>query len=148
MMSEEAILEKDLAAIERLHQKDMAASKAGDFVTLRSIMTDDAVVMPDKGKWIRGKTELDAGFRNMEKSMSQMDVLEYIEEFEEVRVLGEYAFEWGTIRGSMRPKAGGEIEYSSYKVMRILEKQSDGEWKVHRTIWNENPPASTKQEQT
>jgi uncharacterized protein (TIGR02246 family) len=130
---------KDLEAIERLHQKDMAASKAGDFATLRSLMTDDAVVMPDKGKWIRGKDALDASYRSMEKSMSNAEVLEYIEEFEEVKILGEYAFEWGTIRGSMRPRGGGEAEYSSYKVMRILQKQPDGEWKVHRTIWNENP---------
>jgi uncharacterized protein (TIGR02246 family) len=134
--------EKDLAAIERLHEKDTLASKAGDFATLRSIMTDDAVVMPPKGKWIRGKAELDASFRNMEQAMRQMEVLEYVEDFEEVKVFGDYAFEWGTIRGAMRSKS--EIERSSYKVMRILQKQPDGEWKVHRTIWNDNPSESTK----
>jgi ketosteroid isomerase-like protein len=41
--------EADLRAIERLHQKDMQASRAGDFETLRSIMTDEAVILPPGG---------------------------------------------------------------------------------------------------
>jgi hypothetical protein len=39
-MPEDINIEKELAAIEQLHQKDMAASKAGDFETLRSLMAD------------------------------------------------------------------------------------------------------------
>jgi uncharacterized protein (TIGR02246 family) len=132
-------LEKELAAIEQLHQKDMAASKAGDFDTLRSLMSDEAVVMPPGGHWIRGKAELDVSFSRMREGMSQVEVLEYILDFEEVQVLGDYAFEWGSIRGAMRSKESGDIEYSSYKVMRILKKQADGRWQVHRTIWNDNP---------
>ena len=145
-MNESTDLEKDLEAIEKLHQKDMTASKTGDFETLRSIMSDDAVVMPPGGKWIRGKEELDTNYRDMKDAISQFEVLDYMFDFEEVKILGNYAFEWGTIRGSMRPKGGGEIEYSTYKLMRILKKQSNGEWKVHRTIWNQNPNESSKQE--
>jgi hypothetical protein len=39
--------EKDLRAIEELHQRDMEASRAGDFRTLRSIASDDD---PSEGK--------------------------------------------------------------------------------------------------
>ncbi|HXG65975.1 MAG TPA: SgcJ/EcaC family oxidoreductase [Blastocatellia bacterium] len=138
-MSKDADLRKDLEAIERLHQKDMAASKAGDFATLRSIMTDDAVIMPPGGKVVRGRAEMDAGFERMKESMSQVEVLEYVLDFEEAQVLGDYAFERGMIRGAMRSKDGGEVEHSTYKVMRILQKQPDGSWKVHRSIWNNNP---------
>lgn len=129
----------DLEAIERLHGRDMRASEDGDFRTLRGLLTDDAVVMPPGGRLTRGRAELDASFARMEGSMSGVEVSEYVLDFEEVRVLGDYAFEWGTIRGAMR--AGGGIERSSYKVMRILRRDADGEWRVHRTIWNENPAA-------
>jgi ketosteroid isomerase-like protein len=37
---------QDLAAIEQLHQKDVAAAKAGDTATLATLWTDDAVVLP------------------------------------------------------------------------------------------------------
>jgi len=112
--------------------------KTGDFETLRTLMTDDAVVLPPGGRKISSKAEREAGSRVMEEYMQNVEVLEYILDFEEVKVLGDYAFEWGEIRGSERVK-GGEVEYSSHKVMRILQKQPDGMWKVHRVIWNDNP---------
>ena len=134
----EADVEADLKAIERLHQRDMAAAKAGDYRTLRSLFTDNAVSMPPGSPWLRGGDELDRQFADMEQSLRDVEILEYVQEFEEVVVLGEYAFEWGIAYGSMRV-AGGEPESSCYKMMRILKKQPDGEWKVHRTIWNLNP---------
>jgi uncharacterized protein (TIGR02246 family) len=129
---------EDLRAIERLHETDMAASKSGEFETLRSLMTDDAVILAPGGEPVRGKAELDDSFARMREAMGQVEVLEYVLDFEKVRVLGEYAFEWGEIRGSSRRK-GGETQYTSYKVMRILQKQPDGSWKIHRSMWNESP---------
>ena len=132
-------IERDREAIRRLHETDMQASRAGDFQMLRALMTDDAVMMPPQGRWIRGRAELDASFQRTEAAMSQVEVLDYVLDFEEVQILGDYAFEWGTISGTMRDRSGGEPEQASYKVMRILQRQPDGDWKVHRSIWNENP---------
>lgn len=145
-MNSDSGSQNDLQAIERLHAKDMLASKTGDFAVLRSILTDDAVVMPPGGNLVRGKAELDASFVRMQNAMSEIEVLEYILDFAEVKIFGDYAIEWGTISGSMRAKDSNEIQYSAYKVMRILQKQPNGEWKVHRTIWNDNPGTSTPQE--
>ena len=36
----------DLAAIEKLHEKDLAAAKIGDIATLATLWTDDAVALP------------------------------------------------------------------------------------------------------
>ena len=36
-------------AIERLHRRDMQASKDGDFETLRSLVDDEAVMFPPAG---------------------------------------------------------------------------------------------------
>ena len=137
-MRENGPSEEDLRAIERLHQKDMEASRISDFETLRSVVTDDAVILPPGGEPIRGKEELDASFGRMGDGMGQVEVLDYVLDFREVKILGDYAFEWGEIRGSMR-QAGGEPQRSTYNVMRILQRQPDGEWKVHRSIWNERP---------
>ena len=129
-------LDQDLELIDRLHRKDMEAARNGDFETLRSLMTDDAVILPPGGPTVRGRQELDAKFNAMQQGMEHVEVLEYALDFEEVRVLGDYAFEWGTIRGSMRAK-GGAPEPASYKVMRILKREPGGAWRVHRSIWND-----------
>jgi len=131
--------ERELRAIQRMRDRDIAASKAGDFITLMSLFTDDGIAMPPGQRPIRGHLEREAQFQKTAAVMSQWQVLEYDEVFEETLILGDYAVEWGEIRGSMRPKYGGPQEASSYKVMRVLKRQSDGEWKIHRTIWNENP---------
>lgn len=134
---DEQAREQDLRAIEELHRRDMRASREGDFETLRALMSDDAVVMPPGGRVTRGREALDASFARMAEAMKQVEVLEYELDFEEVHVVGDYAFEWGAIRGAMRARPDGPVERSTYKVMRVLQRQPDGRWKVHRTIWNE-----------
>lgn len=134
-----AAVDQDAEAITKLHQKDMAASKAGDIEALRSLMTDDAVVMPPDGQTLRGRKAIDENFARMKEALSQVEVLDYELDFREVKILGPYACEWGEIRGRMRHRDGGTIESSTFKVMRILQKQPDGSWKVHRSIWNGGP---------
>ena len=92
-MRENGPSEEDLRAIERLHQKDMEASRISDFETLRSVVTDDAVILPPGGEPIRGKEELDASFGRMGDGMGQVEVLDYVLDFREAKILGDYAFE-------------------------------------------------------
>ncbi|HEV2764343.1 MAG TPA: DUF4440 domain-containing protein, partial [Pyrinomonadaceae bacterium] len=81
-MSEDERRRADLEAIEELHQRDMRASKAGDFETLRSLMSDDAVMLPPGGRPVRGRAEIDAGMARMEQAMRAAEVLEYELDFE------------------------------------------------------------------
>ena len=67
--------------------------------------------------------------------------VDYSVTFEEITVFGDYAYEWGTYRGRMRPRAGGEtIEYGG-KLLRILQRQPDGAWKMHRTMMTSDSPS-------
>jgi len=138
MNSESNNLQSELAKIETLHQQDMKASKKGDYKTLRSLLSKDAVMMPPNSDWIQGEVQLEQNYLQMEEAMKGIEILDYQLNFEEVKILGDYAFEWGEIIGSSRNK-DGEITESIYKVMRILKKNDNGEWKVHRAIWNSNP---------
>ena len=138
MDSDQAHIEEELAKIEELHQRDMQASRDGDYDTLRTLLTPDAVMMPPNQPAIRGQEELEKSYRRMQEAMGEVDILEYRLEFEEVRVLGDYAYEWGTIRGKSRTW-GDEAAEASFKVMRILKKGPGGEWRVHRSIWNADP---------
>ncbi len=126
---------QDLQAIEALHRKDVEASKARDFETLRGLIDDDGVLMPPGEPPCRGREALDDAFGSMKDQHQNVEVLEYEQHFEEVVVLGEYAFEWGTLTGSQR--GDGQIMAGRYHLMRILKKQPDGAWKVYRSIWNE-----------
>jgi uncharacterized protein (TIGR02246 family) len=126
-----------LKRIEELHQADERASKEGDYTTLRSLLSDDAVVLPPGGRLVRGREALDRSFAAMSAAASTTEVLEYRFEWREIRVLDDYAFEWGYIHGSERDKTTGGVRSELYHVMRILQRQADGAWRVHRAIWNQ-----------
>lgn len=137
--SQAAAEREALVAIERLHRRDVEASQRGDFATLRSLTSDGAVVLPPGQPPQRGRAEVDAAMRAMEEAFRGVEVLDYRMDFEEVLVLGDHAVEWGTIEGSMRHGDGAPIAYR-YNLMRVLRRGTDGEWQVHRTIWNQAPP--------
>jgi ketosteroid isomerase-like protein len=128
--------EEDLKIIEQLHLKDIQASQRGDFKTLRSIISDDAVIIAPNANPVRGKETHDKNFEAMQQSGTRIQVLSYNIKMEEIKIFGEYAIEWGTITGSSKDKNTGKIIESRKNVMRVLRKEN-GEWKVFRSIWND-----------
>ena len=99
----------DLKAIQALHLKDMEASKKGDFKTLRSIISDDAVIIAPHKNPVQGKETHDKNFEAMQQSGSAVEVLSYNIKMDEVKILGDYAIERGSIIGSSKDKNTGKI---------------------------------------
>lgn len=131
--------EADMKAIEKLHQKDIAASKTYDVETLVSLWTDDVVALPPGLPPAKGKDRNQAGLISGRDQMMKYEVIEYDQHWEEVQILGDYAYEWGSFTGVMRLRTGGDLIRQNYKALRILKRMTDGSWKVHRTIWNDAP---------
>ena len=133
--------DSDHEAIDHLHELDMHAAKSGHYETLRSLWSDDPVMLPPHSQPIQGHAAFDARFDAMASAPpSPVEIVEYIIDMKEVSIKGDYAFEWGEIRGTTRDHETGETETSIFNVMRVLQKNADGEWKVHRAIWNDATP--------
>jgi uncharacterized protein (TIGR02246 family) len=131
----------DLRAIEDLHRRDVAANKAYDVEALASLWTDDVVTMPPAMSPIVGKKANRDLLEAVEPQAKQVDILEYDQKWEEIQILGDYAYEWGIFRSTVKPKSGqSDPIKSEFRVMRVLKRQPDGGWKVHRSIWNSAPP--------
>jgi len=135
-------VEDDLHAIRALNQRDVEAVLTSDTEKLMSNWSDDFTVLPQSGPIIRGRR---ANAEGVQKGMEQMrafECLEFTVDFEEIEVAGDYAFEWGTYRGKSRPRAGGDPVSFGGKLMRILQRQPDGAWKMYRTMATNDPPAT------
>jgi len=129
-----ADVDADRLAIETLNEHDVKATMACDLNAIVSQWTDDFVVIPGTGDIVRGRS---ANAANAERAMDQMQGIvpvQYELTPEEITVSGDYAFAWGTYRGVARPSAGGHDIIYSGKFMRILQRQPDGSWKMHRTM--------------
>jgi uncharacterized protein (TIGR02246 family) len=137
--SKEGDAAEALARIRELHETDWAASKAYDVETLRSLWTEDCVLLQPGQEPIIGDEALWAYMQAQVPGMQENEILEYRHDFEEVNVLGDWAYEWGTFYGSYRSAAGGKIVHERARLFRMLRRQRDGSWKVSRAIWHTLP---------
>jgi ketosteroid isomerase-like protein len=130
-------LEDDKVGIQSLHDKDIRASLALDVPTLESLWTDDIVTMAPGAKAVVGRQDNAAKLEAGTANLKNMEIIAFDEQWQEIRIEGEWAYEWGTMSGRMRPFSGGaEIDYLM-NVMRVLNRQPDGMWKIARSIYND-----------
>ena len=131
----------DLDAINTLHQRDMEASKKWDIDTLVTLWTDDIVTLSEGGPPMIGKDANRAAMLRMRDENRDVQISDYILSFNEVKIVGDWAFEWGTYSGTVTPVAEGESVRSTGKVIRVLKKEADGSWKIARAMYNTDDQA-------
>jgi ketosteroid isomerase-like protein len=138
--------EKELKGIQRMRDKDVLASKSKDFATLATLFTEDAIAMPP-GQDFQRRADRMLTMNKAADAMRNIEVLEYREQFEETEFVHDLqgtlmAIEWGKITGTSRDTTNPEQppQASSYKVLRVLKRMPDGEWRIHRTIYNTASP--------
>ena len=130
-------LEEDLRAIEAINRRDMQYALANDPAMMMSQWTEDFVLLQPVGPVLRGRPTIAEAFRG---TQSSVEILESGLDIQEVEVLGDYAFQWGTYSYGLRPRPGGVTVRTSGKLLRILQRQPDGSWKMHRSIFTVDPP--------
>ena len=136
---------EDREAIEQLHQDDIAGSLAFDVDKLTGTWDDEIVAMPPNAKPVVGKAANHEFLLSQQKAMTNVEILSYEENWDEVRTLGEYAYEYGSIRSRIRQANAKDETALEFNVMRVLKKQPSGAWKIYRTIWNERRSGDEKQ---
>jgi ketosteroid isomerase-like protein len=127
----------DLVAIDALHRRDERAVLAGNADSLIALWSDDIVSMPAGGPTVRGK---DINAQMLRAAIAQQGVhlpLTYELRFEEVKLFGDHAFEWGSYRGSA--VVGNDTLVGTGKVMRLLARDSTGDWRIARTMFSADP---------
>ena len=125
----------DFEAIEDLHRRDVAAVKASDFETLMSLMDEQCVVFPPDGEPEGGQTYLSRFRASSDGTEPQPEILELVQDWEEVRLLGDFAYEHGVVRYTVRD-ANGAVIRETQRLMRLLRRQPNGEWRVLRAMWH------------
>jgi uncharacterized protein (TIGR02246 family) len=134
----------DMAAIEQLHKRDAAAAKKGDLATLAELWTDDAVALPPGEPPVIGIEAIRKWLAKRQPDSSAVEVIDYVLDFKEVKILGDEAIEWGRTSVTLRPRGATSIIRVSGNLMRVLKRQADGRWKVSRSAWNLERPVSAR----
>src|SRR6266480_8006652 len=118
------------AGIEQLHQLDVEATLSDKADELAKLWDSEAVrIQPGRPAEI-GKVEIYANDKRWEAKPDRPRTLCYKSDIKDVRIAGEWAFEWGYIsyKDSSNPKP------MRGKVLRVMKRQPDGSWKFSRVI--------------
>jgi uncharacterized protein (TIGR02246 family) len=135
--------EGDLAGIERLHAQDVAATAPGDPRLLEALWTDDAVRITPGGSIDVGRAAIHAADTRAMARHPEGRVVTYVPVIEDVRITGDWAFEWGKFTASFQDSPAGPLTAVRGTVLRVLRRQSDGAWKFARVMVHvEEPPRS------
>ena len=140
--AEQIDLEAERVAILEIWPQYSSSLNSGDIDSWMSLWTEDGVQMPPNEPAVSGRDQIRA--RNkavLDQFIFDMRSINN----EEVSVAGDWAFARGTYSATLTPKEGSETISIDGKYMTILQKQSDGSWKIHRDIFNSNvPPAQVQ----
>ena len=124
----------DYREIEELHRRDREASLKRDLETLISLMDDGIMLIPPRGEPRRGLPGVADDLEKYFERTKEGKIIEYVQDFKEVEVLGDVAFDWGDFRGA-ESSPDGAVVSQRMRFMRILKRQADGSWKIYRTFW-------------
>ncbi len=119
-------------AIAAANEKFMAAFGQGDAAGLAALYTEKGQILPPNGDFVTGK-EAVQGFW---QALMDMGIKAAKLEIVEVEGYGDTAIE--VSKFTLKGKGGQVLDEGKYIV---IWKREDGQWKLHRDIFNSSRPA-------
>ena len=121
----------DRAAIEKLHQQDIAATLSRDPVALTDLWTDDAIRLGLGQPAQVGKQAIRESNERW-SARPGLKVLTFVPEIKDVTIWDGWAVEWGYFTASYVESPGGEPKQVRGARLWVLKKFPDGSWKGFR----------------
>jgi uncharacterized protein (TIGR02246 family) len=128
----------DLAAIEKLHQKDIEVTLSQDPKGLLDLWTEDAVRLFPGTPPAVGKQAIQAQGEKFKAEYPSFKVLTYAAKYKNIQIEDGMACEWGEHESQfkMSPEAPPVSWHGTG--FHVLKRQSDGSWKFAVLILNQN----------
>jgi ketosteroid isomerase-like protein len=119
----------DLAAIEKLHQQDIAVTLAQDQQGLLEIWDQDAVRFNPGGTAAVGKQAIGAENEKVHAQFPNLKVVAYAAKYKNIQIDDGLACEWGEHEGQYKLTPEAAPASFNVKGLHLLKRQSDGSWK-------------------
>ena len=110
----------------------MATFNRGDAAGLAALYTENGQLLPPNSDFAAGRQAIQAFWQAAMDMGTKSVKLEIVE----VEGCGNTAYEVG--KYTLRGEEGQVLDTGKYLV---IWKQEDGQWKLHRNIWNSSMPA-------
>jgi uncharacterized protein (TIGR02246 family) len=119
-------------SVDEGNRKFVAAAARKDYAGMAALYTDNAKVLPPDAPIVTGKKAIEDFWRTAANALGLTDVTLKTVDLE---VAGDTAYEVG--EADLKSSSG----QAKIKYLVVWLRGSDGQWRLHRDIWN-NMPAS------
>jgi len=125
------------AEIDAFNKKYIAAHLRMDNAAVLSMWAEDGISLlpatdPMMGKEAIGKFMDEVVGRMPGYHMQKMDV-----DFQGIEVSGDWASEWAEEHQVVQPPPGKRLIDSYGKLLLVLHREADGNWRITREMWNQ-----------
>jgi uncharacterized protein (TIGR02246 family) len=125
------------AEIDAFNRKYIAAHLRMDNAAVLSLWADDGISLlpatdPIIGKEAIGKFMNEVMGKMPGYHMQKMDV-----DFQGIEVIGDWASEWAEEHQVVQPPPGKRLIDSYGKLLLVLHREADGNWRITREMWNQ-----------
>jgi ketosteroid isomerase-like protein len=120
---------KDLAAIAKLHEEDIAVTLSQDPKGLADIWAEDGVRLDSGSSPVVGKKAIEADNEKGRARYPGFKVLSYAPEYKNIQIVDATACEWGEFDAQYRLSSEQPPVHVHRNALRVLSRQSDGSWK-------------------
>tara|TARA_A100000164_G_C21575707_1_gene616122 strand:+ start:181 stop:639 length:459 start_codon:yes stop_codon:yes gene_type:complete len=134
--SPSADYDSNILEIKKVNQKYLEFYNSGNYESVTSLHTEDAVVMPPNVPARIGKDQIMSAIKE-EVDMGFTD-LKFIEN--DIKIFGNLAYDEGSYSLNVKSEKGEVIDNDSGKYLVVWEKQNDGRWLMKKDIWNSDLP--------
>ena len=117
--------------IDEENRKFGAAVARKDYAGMAALYTEDAKVLPPDGPIVSGRKAIEELWRTTANAFGVTDAtLKTID----LQVVGETAYEVGEADLNLSSGQQAKVKY-----LVVWTKGRDGQWRLHRDIWNNRP---------
>ena len=125
------------AEIDAFNKKYIAAHLRMDNAAVMSMWAEDGISLlpatdPMIGKEAIGKFMDEVTGKMPGYHMQKMDV-----DFQGIEVSGDWASEWAEEHQVVQPPPGRRVIDSYGKLLLVLHRETDGNWRITREMWNQ-----------
>jgi uncharacterized protein (TIGR02246 family) len=126
--------------IEQFNRKLREATLRMDNAALMALWDNDGVcLLPGLAPMV-GKKSIGTWLDEIVRKMPGYRVTKQVNVFHDIQVSGNWASEWGETHQIVSPPDGKAPIESRGKILLVLRRGLDGEWRIVREMWNPGPP--------
>ncbi len=123
--------------IDAFNKKYIAAHLRMDNAAVMSMWAEDGISLLPTTDPIIGKEAIGQFMEDVTRKMPGYHVQKMDVDFQGIEVSGDFASEWAEEHQVVQPPPGRRVIDSYGKLLLVLHREADGNWRITREMWNQ-----------